>query len=90
MNKAELINKIAEDAGISKVAAAKAVDSFIKNIKGSLKRGEKVTLIGFGTFSIVERKARSGRNPKTGEAITIPPKKIPKFTPGSGLKGAVK
>lgn len=90
MNKRELIGKIAEDAGISKAVTARAVDSFIRNIKDSLKRGEKITLIGLGTFSIVERKTRSGRNPKTGEAITIPAKKMPKFIPGSGLKRAIK
>lgn len=90
MNKADLIRKIAEDAQISKVAAAKAVDSFINNIKDSLKKGAKVTLVGFGTFSIVQRKARTGRNPKTGKPIAIPAKKMPKFTAGSSLKSTVR
>ena len=90
MNKAELIDAVAEEAGISKAAAAKAVDSFTSAISKSLKKGKKVTLVGFGTFSVSKRKARKGRNPRTGEAIKIPAGKTPKFSAGKALKQAVK
>ena len=90
MTKAELIGKVAADAKISKAAAAKALVSFIDAVKASLKRGEKVTLIGFGSFSVSQRKARKGRNPQTGKAIKIPAKKVPKFSAGKAFKEAVK
>jgi len=90
MTKAELIDAVAEEAGISKTAAAKAVDSFTSAISKSLKKGKKVTLVGFGTFSVSKRKARKGRNPRTGEAIKIPAGKTPKFSAGKALKQAVK
>jgi nucleoid DNA-binding protein len=90
MTKAELITQVAESAKISKAAAARAVDSCIDSIKGTLKKGEKVTLVGFGTFSISQRKARKGRNPQTGKAIKIKARKVPKFTAGAALKEAVK
>ncbi|MBI5190264.1 MAG: HU family DNA-binding protein [Nitrospirae bacterium] len=90
MTKAELIEKMAESAEISKVAAGKALAGMLDGIKASLKKGNKVSLVGFGTFSITKRKARKGRNPKTGEAIKIAAAKVPKFTAGKGLKDGVK
>jgi len=89
MTKAELIETMASDAKISKAAAGKALDSMIKSVTKTLKKGNKVTLVGFGSFSVVKRKARTGRNPKTGETIKIKAKKVPKFTPGKGLKSAL-
>ena len=90
MNKSELINYISEDAKISKSAAEKAINSFMSNIRATLKKGQSVTLVGFGTFTISKRKARSGRNPQTGETMNIPAKKVPKFRPGKDLREAVK
>jgi nucleoid DNA-binding protein len=90
MTKAELIDKIASGAGLSKADASKALDSGINAVKASLKKGQKVTLVGFGTFSVVKRKARKGRNPRTGAVINIPAAKTPKFTSGKALKDAVK
>ncbi len=85
MNKAELIATIAEDASISKAQANAAIDSFTEAIQKTLKKGDKVTLVGFGTFSVSKRKARKGRNPKTGEAIKIKAKKVARFKPGKAL-----
>lgn len=85
MNKAELIAAIAEEAGISKAQANTAIDSFTNAIQKTLKKGDKVTLVGFGTFSVSKRKARKGRNPKTGEAIKIKAKKVARFKPGKAL-----
>lgn len=90
MTKAELIDKIAASAGLSKADAGKALDSTLNAIKASLKKGQKITLVGFGTFSVVKRKSRKGRNPRTGEVITIPASKTPKFTAGKALKDAVR
>ncbi len=89
MSKADLVERIAKDAGISKAAAEKSVSSFINTVKASLKKGESVTLIGFGTFSVGKRAARTGRNPKTGAEIKIKAKKVPRFKPGSELKKLV-
>ncbi len=89
MNKAELIGKIAKDAGITKTAAATAVDSLIQGITGSLKKNQRVTLVGFGTFSATRRKARTGRNPQTGEAIKIKAKKAARFKAGKKLEKAL-
>ncbi len=89
MTKAELIETMASDAKISKASAGKALDSMIKSVTKTLKKGNKVTLVGFGSFSVVKRKARTGRNPKTGETIKIKAKKVPKFTPGKGLRSAL-
>lgn len=89
MNKSELIEAVAESAGISKAAAASAVDGFAEAIKGALKKGDQVTLVGFGTFTVRERAARSGRNPRTGETINIPASKVPGFKAGKALKDAV-
>ena len=89
MNKADLINKVAKVVDTKKTAQ-EAVDCVISSITQSLKKGEDVTLVGFGTFKVVKRKARNGRNPATGEAIKIKATKAPKFTPGKSLKEAVK
>lgn len=90
MTKAELIDKIASGTGLSKADASKALDTALRAIQSALKKGQKVTLVGFGTFSVVKRKARKGRNPRTGDVITIPASRIPKFTSGKALKDAVK
>lgn len=85
MNKAELIAKVAEDAGITKTQANAALDSFVEAVTQTLKNGDKVTLVGFGTFSVAERADRTGRNPQTGEAIIIKAKKVARFKPGKEL-----
>jgi DNA-binding protein HU-beta len=90
MTKAELIDKISSGAKLSKVDASKALNSTLNSIKGALKKGQKVALIGFGTFSVVKRKARKGRNPQTGAVISIPAAKVPRFKPGQSLKDAIK
>lgn len=89
MNKADLIEQMAADAGITKTAAAAALDSFINNVTKALKKGSKVSLVGFGTFDVSKRKARTGRNPQTGETIKIKARKAPKFSAGKALKDAV-
>ncbi len=89
MSKADLVERIAKEAGISKAAAEKSVNSFISGVTASLKKGEPVTLIGFGTFSVTKRAARKGRNPKTGAEIKIKAKKVARFKPGSELRKAV-
>lgn len=89
MNKAELIEAVAASADLSKADATKAVDSAISNITDALKRGEQVSLVGFGTFSVKQRAARQGRNPQTGETIQIKASKVPGFKAGKGLKDAV-
>lgn len=90
MNKADLIEAIAKDVSLSKADAGRALDSITKRITQSLKKGENVTLVGFGTFSVTKRKARTGRNPQTGEAIKIKARKVPKFKAGKDLTTAVK
>jgi DNA-binding protein HU-beta len=85
MNKAELIAKIAEDAGITKTQANATVDSFVEAVTKTLKKGDKVTLVGFGTFSVSKRAARNGRNPQTGAVIKIKAKKVAKFKAGKDL-----
>jgi DNA-binding protein HU-beta len=90
MTKAELIDKIASGTGLSKADASRALDATLNAVRSALKKGQKVTLVGFGTFAVVKRKSRKGRNPRTGQAITIPAAKIPKFTAGKSLKDAVK
>ncbi|MDX2478669.1 MAG: HU family DNA-binding protein [Gammaproteobacteria bacterium] len=89
MNKSEMIDMVAEAADISKAAAGRAVDAVFDGITGSLKGGDSVTLVGFGTFSISDRAARSGRNPRTGETIQIKASRMPKFKAGKALKDAV-
>ncbi len=85
MNKAELVTKLADDAGISKAQANGALDSFVEAVTKTLKGGGKVTLVGFGTFSVSKRAARTGRNPQTGEAIKIKAKKVARFKAGKEL-----
>lgn len=82
MNKAELIDKLAKDSGITKTQANDVLDSFTNSVVASLKKGDRVTLVGFGTFSVSERSARNGRNPQTGEVIKIKARKVPKFKAG--------
>ena len=89
MNKTELIDQIATSAEISKVAAARALDATVEAVKSALKAGDSVSLIGFGTFAVGERAARTGRNPRTGKALNIKAAKVPKFRPGKALKDAV-
>lgn len=90
MNKGDLVEKIAKDAGLTKSKAEAAFNSLIKGITASLKKGHKVTIVGFGTFSVSKRKARTGRNPQTGKPIKIAARKVPKFAAGSDLKKAVR
>ena len=85
MNKTELIAAMAEKAGLTKVDAGKALNAYVEVVKDQLAKGEKVSLVGFGTFSVVNRPARTGRNPRTGKAIKIAAKKSPKFKAGKGL-----
>ena len=89
MNKVELINEVAK-ATCSKAEAGKAIDAFLGAVKKALKKGDKVSLIGFGTFSVAKRAARKGRNPQTGAPLKIAAKKVPKFKAGKALKDAVK
>ncbi|HEX6881566.1 MAG TPA: HU family DNA-binding protein [Terriglobales bacterium] len=89
MNKADLIDKIAASTGISKSNAAMAIDTMIDSFTAALKKNERVTLVGFGTFAVSQRKARNGRNPQTGAVIKIAARKVAKFTPGIELKKAV-
>jgi DNA-binding protein HU-beta len=89
MNKGDLIEKIAAAHGISKTSAGGAIDTIISAVTLALKKGDRVTLVGFGTFSVSQRKARNGRNPQTGGVIKIPARKVAKFTPGVELKKAV-
>lgn len=89
MNKAELIAKLADDAGITKTQANAAVDSFIEAVTKTLKSGNKVTLVGFGTFSVSKRAARNGRNPQTGAVIKIKAKKVARFKAGKELSAKI-
>ncbi len=89
MNKAELIDKLAKDADITKTQANDALDSFTKAVTDTLKKGGKVTLVGFGTFSVTKRAARNGRNPQTGAVIKIKAKKVAKFKPGKALSDKI-
>ena len=89
MNKSQLIDKIAAGADISKAAAGRALDALIASVTESLQAGDDVALVGFGTFAVKERAARTGRNPKTGEALEIKASKQPGFKPGKALKDAL-
>ena len=89
MNKSELIDSVAKSADISKAAAQRALDAMVAAVRVSLKRGQMVTLVGFGTFYVGKRKARAGRNPRTGAAIRISAAKVPKFRAGKALKDAL-
>ena len=90
MNKQEIVAKIAKDTGMTKASAAAAVDSLIDGITRSLKKGDAVSFVGFGTFKTASRKARTARNPQTGAAIKIPKRRVPRFTAGKALKQAVR
>jgi len=89
MNKSELINAIAEESGLTKADAGRALDATLTSVTNALKGGDSIALIGFGTFSVKERSARTGRNPQTGEAIQIKASKIPSFKAGKTLKDSV-
>lgn len=89
MNKTELIEAVAESAGLTKSDSEKAVNSLLETVTNAVRGGDKVTIPGFGSFSVTERKARTGRNPQTGATIKIAASKAPKFTAGSGFKAAV-
>ncbi len=89
MTKADLVNEIADKAGLSKADAEKALKAFTDTVGTALKKGDKVSLVGFGTFSVGERAARTGKNPQTGAQINIPAAKVPKFKAGKALKDSV-
>jgi nucleoid DNA-binding protein len=89
MNKGDIIDEVAK-ATCSKAEAVRAVDAFLGAVKKALKKGDRVALVGFGTFSVAKRSARKGRNPQTGEALKIAAKKVPKFTAGKAFKDSVK
>ena len=89
MNKAELADALAKKTELSHAAAQRAIDALIETLTGSLAKGESVQLVGFGSFGVTKRKAREGRNPRTGETINIAAAKVPKFSAGSRLKAAV-
>jgi len=89
VNKTQLVDKIAENADISKASAGRALDAFIDAVSDTLKSGDQVALVGFGTFSVRERSARTGRNPQTGEEIQIAAAKVPGFKAGKALKDSV-
>jgi DNA-binding protein HU-beta len=90
MNKSDLIEHIAKQADISKAAATRALDAIVGGVKSTLKKSGSVTIVGFGTFAVTKRAARTGRNPRTGAAIKIKAAKVPKFKPGKALKDALK
>lgn len=90
MNKAQLIDAISSDAKMTKADAKKALDSFINSTSKALKKGDRVALVGFGSFAVAKRSARTGRNPQTGKEIQIPAKKVVRFKPGSELQGTIK
>tara|TARA_B100000795_G_scaffold68654_1_gene47690 strand:- start:7576 stop:7848 length:273 start_codon:yes stop_codon:yes gene_type:complete len=89
MNKSDLIDAMAEDAGVTKAAAKKALESFLGHVQGSLKNGNRVSLVGFGSWSVSKRAAREGRNPQTGKTIQIAAKNVVKFKAGSDLQTSV-
>ncbi|MFK7159921.1 HU family DNA-binding protein [Marinospirillum sp. MEB164] len=89
MNKSELVDAIATQADLSKAAATRALDATLEAVTNALQKGDSVSLVGFGTFAVKERAARTGRNPKTGDEIQIAAAKVPSFKPGKGLKDAV-
>jgi len=90
MNKSDLIDAIAQSAGLTKVQAAKALNSYHEIVTKAMKKGDSVSVVGFGTFTTAQRKARTGRNPKTGAALKIKAARVPKFRAGKGLKDSVK
>jgi DNA-binding protein HU-beta len=90
MTKADLITRIAKDAALTKQQSEKVVDALVASIQDALRKGEKMTLVGFGTFSAMSQKARTGRNPRTGQALFLPSRKTPKFSAGKKLRQAVR
>jgi len=90
MNKAELIADLARETGLTRTDVLKVLDALLAEVKRTLKRGDRVALVGFGTFGVSKRKARTGRNPQTGAPIKIAARRVPRFTPGKELKAAVK
>jgi len=90
MNKRELIDEVSTKTGLTRKASREAIDAMTSVVTDALARQEKVTLVGFGTFQVMERKAKIGRNPRTGETVQIPAKKVPRFRPGRGLRERVK
>ena len=90
MTKEDLIEKVASGVGLSKADASRVLNTMLDSIKAALKKGQKVTLVGFGSFSVSKRKARKGRNPRTGEVISIKATKVPRFSAGKTLKDSVK
>jgi DNA-binding protein HU-beta len=90
MTKADLITKMAVSADIPNVTAAKALSAVLEGITSALRRGQKVALVGFGTFTVAKRQARIGRNPRTGQSIKIPAARVPRFSPGKELRSAIK
>ncbi|MFN3821331.1 MAG: HU family DNA-binding protein [bacterium] len=90
MNKTDLVKAVAASAGVTQKSAEAMVKAFTSEVIKAVGKGEKVALVGFGTFSVLKRKARTGRNPATGKPIKIPAKKVPKFTPGKEFRAAVK
>jgi len=90
MNKAELVEAVSDKAGITKKQAGSVIDAITDTVKETLSKGERITLVGFGTFHVMERKAREGRNPRTGKKLEIPAKKVPKFRVGKNLREAVR
>ncbi len=90
MIKEDLLKEVVQNTSLTRREAAHVISLVLDSIKDALARGEKVTLVGFGTFSVKERKGRTGRNPRTGETLEIPPKKVVKFVPGKALKEAIK
>ena len=89
MNKAELIERVARDTGLTKADSLRVIDALLDNVTKSLRKGEKVTLVGFGSFQTARRRARDGRNPQTGTPIKIAARRVPKFVPGKELKEEV-
>ena len=89
MNKTEFVAAVAQKSGLSKKDAEKAVKAFVDTVSEQMVAGDKITIVGFGTFEVSERAAREGRNPKTGEAMPIPASRVPRFKAGKGLKDAV-
>lgn len=90
MNKAELIARVAKDSHLTKADATRAIDALLDNVTRALKQGDKVTLVGFGSFGVARRKARSGRNPQTGAPIRIAARRTPRFTAGKDLRESVR
>jgi len=90
MNKAKLVEEVSDETGLTKENIRNIIDATTKTIKNALSKGERVTLVDFGTFQVIKKKARRGRNPQTGKKLQIPAKKVPKFVPGKGLREKIR